>query len=384
MLDKQPASAGVVTVRSPGQTALPRRVYPFRMLGMATASLPTALVLREQHAPWWLYGLLAGTALVWPQLAYWLARRSRDPYRVERRNLMLDSALSGLWTAGMHFNALPSVLLLSVANADKINTGVRGLWQRSLVAMLLGIGVGGLLTGFAWQPVTSMTVLLASLPLLVVHTLAVSLGNYRLVRRVQVQNRQLEALSRRDGLTGLPNRRHWQEAAAALQLACIARGQHSSLLLIDLDHFKAINDAHGHALGDDVLCVLAGLLSEAAAQHGGEACRLDGDEFALALPLAGEEAEAVAQRLLEAMAQRRWRPAPGLCTTLSIGIAGIARGSGQHDALAASDGPAPDRLLRHWLEAADTALYAAKRDGRNCMRRATTATPPAADEVSTA
>ncbi len=343
---------------TPGQRQLPRRVYPFRVFGMAAAALPILLVLHEQAAPAPTLVLLGCTALLWPQLAFVLARRSLDPYRAERRNLLLDSALAGLWSALMHFNLLPSVLLLSVANADKINTGVRGLWWRALLAMLVGVLIGTLATGGKVQWASSMPVLLASLPLLVVHTLAVSLGNYRLVRRVQVQNRQLEELSRRDVLTGLPNRRHWQVAATALLAAQAEHGEPASLLLLDLDHFKTINDANGHAVGDDVLCVLGELLLAESERLRGETCRLGGDEFALALPLAGAAAEAVAVRLLETMAARHWRQAAGLRTTLSAGIAEACSGCD----------------LRDWLEAADAALYTAKRAGRARAHRGGAAT----------
>ncbi len=78
------------------------------------------------------------------------------------------------------------------AVADKINSGVRGMWQRSLLGMLGGLVAAGLMTGFQFRPDTSMAVLVACLPLLILHTLATSVSNYRLVRRVQQQNQQLE------------------------------------------------------------------------------------------------------------------------------------------------------------------------------------------------
>ncbi len=185
---------------------LPQRVYRFRMLGMGLAGLPLGLVLHELQAPIgsWLWA--AFTCLLWPQLAYWRARRSRTPFDTELRNLMFDSAIAGSWVPLLHFNVLPSVLLLTVATADKINSGVRDLWRRSLPGMLLAILATGLLTGFAFQPETSMPVLLACLPIMLIHTMGVSLASYRLVRRVQRQNQRLDELSRIDALTSLDNR----------------------------------------------------------------------------------------------------------------------------------------------------------------------------------
>jgi diguanylate cyclase len=179
---------------------LPKRVYRFRVLGMGLAALPIGVVLHEHQAPVgsWLWG--AFTCLLWPQLAYWRARRSRSRFNAELHNLMFDSAIAGSWAALLHFTVLPAVLLVTVVTADKINTGVRGLWRRSLPGLLLGMLVAGLLTGFAFEPETSMPALLACLPIMLIHTLSVSLASSRLVHRVQQQNRQLDELSRVDML----------------------------------------------------------------------------------------------------------------------------------------------------------------------------------------
>src|SRR3546814_20797915 len=76
----------------------------------------------------------------------------------------------------MHFTVLPAALVMTVATADKINTGVRGLWLRSLPGMALAIVLCGLLTGFAFAPETSMPVLLAFLQIMLIHTLGRSEG----------------------------------------------------------------------------------------------------------------------------------------------------------------------------------------------------------------
>src|SRR3546814_2230380 len=106
----------------------------------------------------------------------------------------------------MHFNLLPSALILTLATVDKINTGIRGLWQRSVPGMAGAIVLGGLLTGFAFAPMTSMPVIIAFMPILLIHTVSVSLNGYRLVRRVHYQHRRLDELSRTAPLAGLDNR----------------------------------------------------------------------------------------------------------------------------------------------------------------------------------
>lgn len=328
---------------------LPRRVYRFRILGMGLAALPIALVLREIDAPAASWAWLVFCSLLWPHVAYLAAMRSADPFQAELRNLMFDSMIAGLWAPLLHFNALPAVLLMTVATADKINSGIRGLWLRSLPGMLLAVAAGGLLTGFAFAPETSLAVLLACLPVLVVHTLAVSLNSFRLVRRVQLQNRRLDELSRVDVLTGLDSRRHWQDQAERLLQRRHARGQPASLILVDVDHFKAFNDQHGHATGDDVLRGIAGALRAAAGTEA-HCGRLGGDEFAVALAATAEEAALVAERIHMTVQSLALPQAPGLKCSVSIGLA-QARDE--------------DLGLREWLESADKALYRAKGAGRN-------------------
>ena len=86
-------------------------------------------------------------AFVWPHVAYLITRHSQDPYRAETRNLLIDSAMAASFVPLMHFNLLPSVLLVTLTMVDKITTGIRGLWARSVPAMLGGGLVGTLLAG---------------------------------------------------------------------------------------------------------------------------------------------------------------------------------------------------------------------------------------------
>src|SRR3546814_1315826 len=141
------------------------------------------------------WALLLFSGLLWPQLARGSSQRSPNPERSERANLLVDSAISALWLTLMHFNLLPSALILTLATVDKINTGIRGLWQRSLPGMASAIVLGGLLTGFAFAPVTSMPVIIACMPILLIHTVAVSLNGYRLVRSEE-HTSELQSLMR--------------------------------------------------------------------------------------------------------------------------------------------------------------------------------------------
>ncbi|HSD18078.1 MAG TPA: diguanylate cyclase [Thermomonas sp.] len=325
------------------------RTYPMRTLGMGLAIMPVLLVLHELDAAWpaWAWTLFCG--LAWPHVALLRAKSSRTPYRAELTNFMIDSAMAGSLAPLMHFNLLPSAMLVTVATADKINAGVRGLWARSLAGMLVAMLAFTLLAGLRTDIATSTPVLLACLPLLVIHTLAVSASSYRLVRKVQKQNLWLDELTRSDSLTGLQSRDHWQQQADALLASHAATGQPASLLLVDVDLFKAINDRYGHAIGDDVLRGIAGVI-RVALPEGSHAGRLGGDEFAILMPVAAGEARGVAERIRAGVAALDLPRLPSLRSSVSIGCA---------------EPPTPDADLRTWMEAADHALYRSKAAGRD-------------------
>jgi diguanylate cyclase len=328
---------------------LPSRTYRLRMLGMGLAALPMAAVLHELGSPWPFWAWAVATSFVWPHVAYLLARRSRDPFRAELRNLMFDSFLAGSWVPLMHFNLLPSAVLLTVATADKINSGVRGLWLRSLPVMALAIVLGGMITGFAVDYASSTLVILACLPIMMIHTLTVSASTYRLVRRLQRQNIELDRLSRFDALTGLESRGAWQTRAEALLEKHQQQGAPASLLLLDLDYLKDINDRHGHIAGDDVLRGIANCIRQRLGDSG-HAGRLGGDEFALLLCMGPSRAEAFAETLRAAIQSLSFPGFPGLRCSVSLGLAAP---------------PDAGLGLREWMDAADRALYRAKQGGRN-------------------
>ena len=249
---------------------------------------------------------------------------------------------------------------MTLATVDKISSGVPRLWLHSLPGMAAGMLATGVATGFVFAPTTSMAVLLACLPLIVIHTIAVSLASYRLIRQVTRQNHLLDELRRTDTLTGLYGRGYWREQADLALARHRADGEPAGLVLIDLDHFKDVNDSHGHGAGDDVLRALAAQIRRHI-RPDDFAGRLGGDEFAVLLTGAGtDQASRTADRIRDAVAAIQVYEQPALRATVSVGVA---------------NADASHAGLQDWLDAADAALYTAKREGRNKVAVAPAALP---------
>ena len=326
-----------------------RRIYPIRVLGMGLGGVAIGGTLYAQHAQALLWWLMFLTCLIWPHLGFVHALKSRDPYGAERRNLLLDSVIVGAWVPLMHFCLLPSAILVTVTTFDKLNTGMRRLWLQSIPFL-----VGATLVVTAWwrpHPAlgSALIVVVCCLPLLVVHTLVTGMANYRLVRTTAHQNRLLEAMRRTDAQTRLLSRESVLEHCEAALQRYAANGTEAALLMVDIDHFKAINDTYGHAVGDEAIAAVADAIRACLRQQD-VAGRYGGDEFIVLCLGAGEsQAQWIAQRLLQGIEGVRELRAE-LRLTGSIGIAALQP---RHHS------------LRDWLYAADQALYRAKAQGRN-------------------
>jgi len=165
----------------------------------------------------------------------------------------------------------------------------------------------------------------------------------------------LLAISTLDGLTGIPNRRHFDSIIAREWNRASRTNTPLSLILCDIDHFKAYNDHYGHQKGDNVLVRIANLLQENARREGDLAARYGGEEFVVVLPATSvDNARMIAEQMRVAIEElsipHKFSPSENIVTA-SFGVATLS--------------PRPDQHLGELIAKADKAMYQAKQKGRN-------------------
>jgi diguanylate cyclase (GGDEF)-like protein len=184
---------------------------------------------------------------------------------------------------------------------------------------------------------------------LIVFVLAVTLFLAREIRRRAAAEGKLEELATTDALTGLRNRRKFDEAIDVEWRRAHRHKTPLSLLMIDADHFKTYNDTYGHQAGDQVLVGIAICISDSVKRAGDCAARYGGEEFAVLLPgTASADAMMIAETIRRKV--QGWSDEP-VISTVSIGIASVT--------------PIQDMDWAAFVSTADKALYAAKAAGRN-------------------
>ncbi|MGZ4548243.1 MAG: GGDEF domain-containing protein [Blastococcus sp.] len=312
-------SMGMVNLLVDGvlRSGAPRWIYGAAMVACMAAAVP--LVIRKRATRWQTFGLVILGDLTYLVVVLCID----DPVRYATPLMLLFPAFVAAWFLGPWELAVNMVVTAVVC--------LIALWPSYDSAMGLGIQVGisaGTLNGGA-------------------------LGVYVLRRRVQRLLVATQTLSHLDPLTGLFNRRFLVEQAPRLWRQARRDGTRVAAMVLDLDHFKRLNDAHGHAAGDAVLRAVAASL--AATVRPADVLARTGGEELLVLGLVGDpdEAARLAERLRCAVAGTR--TAEGHAVTASIGVA-MTR---------PADGDQPTDALWKLIDRADGAMYEAKQQGRD-------------------
>lgn len=285
--------------------------YRMRAGSFAYAFLFCALHLREGDYSIWFWAFSVVQFLVYPHIAYWRARSAKDTQKAELQNLLLDNFVLGGWSAALGFPLwITFTLFITSSISCTISLGRPGL-VKSIATFgggsLLGIALVGLQVSANDDPlVTLMCALGLSVYLMSIAHIAftrtsslrklterlkqsegqLQQANEVLSKRlveIQALQAQLHEHANRDPLTGLYNRRYLQTTLERELARCRRLGLPLSLMIIDMDHFKSINDKFGHNAGDEVLRQLGLLLNEGARLED-VPCRYGGEEFVLLFP----------------------------------------------------------------------------------------------------
>lgn len=322
----------------PSVPSLPREL---RSVPLRTISPVTTLVLLV-FAGWlaWqgmVLPMLAALACAAPAaVATWLVRKRAAQLSSGGLLLCLAHVAGCLLAAGaLGSRALPWSLLALMANFFLVHNRVATPANLVLVAGLLAMP-GVLRTP---DPDTQMLVVIA---------LILGFG-FRFSRRLQGDRTRLELIASLDELTGLPNRRALEKTLVQ-QIGSARQGRfRHALVILDIDHFKEVNDRYGHTAGDNALAELAAILRLELREQD-KVFRFGGEEFVILAEAGTRDALAsFAERLRESVQQSLQGPGGGI--TISLGAAMYAG----------------EQYWQDWFTRADAALYRAKGSGRNSV-----------------
>ncbi|MDT8849755.1 diguanylate cyclase [Pantoea dispersa] len=329
-----------------------RRMFIMRQLGTILCFFPILSVLLEMQRGLAFSALLFVNAFFWPWLAYQRALRAEDSTGTERQNLTLDAAFGGIWVALMALSPMPSFVIMAVLASDRYAAGGGAQLIAAIQAFLCGFIMVWLLDGTSVHLAFSTQTVWLTLPLATCYMLVLSVASYNLTWHLRTRNRELERIALMDPGLKIPNRRLFERRLES-EFHSTRRGDSSGyLLLLDVDHFKAVNDSWGHEAGDFLLAEISTLLRNYVGQQDIPA-RFGGDELGVIVHQASDESVVeLAERLKEKIAQLRLPASAEFRCSVSIGIAPAVSAESISD----------------WLRHADEALYEVKRAGRNGVR----------------
>lgn len=336
-----------------------RRLYAPRSIGVFLCGLCILGTVIEGPAHWlyWVGGIY--TVFLWPTLAYLHASRSANPLKAEFLNLWVDGFHVGFWMAVIEFSLVPSAGLVMAVGLSFVTVGGFRFLSLGLTGALVGLVVGVLVWGLHWSPESSAIAQLAALPLLLGYPLLMGKTLFNLTMKLKRSRRELRFLSEHDFLSGVRNRRFFDETLQAAFRQYQRTPRALALVICDVDGFKQINDGHGHAAGDEVIRQVAAALKDAA-REGDVVARLGGDEFVVLMADAdADSAELYTRRVQQGLNQQLSRWSTAIPVHLTFGIAAADGSLANHEA---------------WLEQADQALYENKRQRMTDNRPLHTAT----------
>ena len=353
--------------------------YRVRIASFVLTGLPIGLHILPRGYGFFIWALFVGQFLIYPHLMNWLTQKAGSRRWTELNSMIVDAVLCGAWAAGLGFPLWISVALF-LANLlnHTITRGVPGILICPL-AFTSGALASTAVIAFHVSSDTNGLVTLASIIATAIYLSLIGIEFFSYIQQLhQVQDsldsqksslevansilheqivkiqdlqKKLSDQANRDSLTGLFNRRYLEGTLERELARCKREGAPLTMLLLDVDHFKLVNDTYGHQAGDEVLRIFGQLLQEKSRAED-IVCRYGGEEFLLVLPKMpldiARERGAYLLKLFEdttvSFGELRIR------ITTSIGISAMPEHSDSTEGL---------------VRCADEALYLAKHSGRN-------------------
>ncbi len=326
------------------------RVYPHRVIGhgFASIAISTSFAIEQVTLEYW--GLLFVWGLLWPHFSKLLSVKSKNVLKQEKANLYIDAFIIGMWLPTISFTLVTSAALVGAHLLSVITILGLSKMLKALTFTIIGALVSYLLFNGSVHIETEPLLIMATIPLLSIYPLIVGFTTYHLSLQLASKSAMLKKLSLVDGLTRLNNRQAWEDQLRH-SFKWHKRNQSiASILFIDVDHFKQINDRYGHLVGDQVLIKIAQIIASTARDT--DICgRYGGEEFCILMPnTCSTDAYLLSERLRLKIAESCLHKELQIKASVSLGIAEIRDQTPTYT---------------DWLSQADTALYVAKNQGRN-------------------
>lgn len=356
-----------------------KRIYVPRLVGYNLGFILLSVNFYQYNVgiPFWIY--LLGVTFSWPHLAYYIATHSNNQKKAEFRNLTIDAFLMGITLPMMSFRLLPSLTIAGMSLLTSIAAGGFSFLIRGVLFFILGTVILIPFIGLHIKPESTLFIEIFCLPPLIIYSMAIASATYSLAKKydkarasissqkvkledayeeIERQRDRLDTLSKIDGLTGIPNRRRFDEYLELQWQNTQRSGSPLSVIMIDIDHFKAYNDFYGHGGGDECLKKVALTLSETSKRPNDIVARYGGEEFVCLLPATDlDGAVKLADEMCEnvrCLSLPHEKSSTAQFITISLGVSSMI--------------PTKALSYKTLLEKADQALYNAKNDYRNCVR----------------
>lgn len=186
--------------------------------------------------------------------------QAHDPVKAEHYSLIIDSGLGDIWIAIMGLSPMPALIITAVLVSDRYAAGGWKLLRLALLALCIVFWITWSFLGYPLNLTFSHRTVWLSLPLATIYMVGLSVISRHLSVRLSKRNREFERIAMMDPRLHIPNRRLFEQRFASTFVKTQREQTSAYLMLLDVDHFKKINDNYGHEIGDYILLEVSNIL----------------------------------------------------------------------------------------------------------------------------